>query len=71
MTQPTDRHPRWERSLRLDDSEEWSDGEPSDDETEQERQERTVPWDEGGGFFGAWGVLCRCVFFLVFKLFRS
>ncbi|CAK9118523.1 unnamed protein product [Durusdinium trenchii] len=28
----------------LDDSEEWSDGEPSDDETEQERKERTV-WE--------------------------
>lgn len=26
----------------LDDPEEWSDGEPSDDETEQERKERTA-----------------------------
>ena len=28
--------------VRLDDVEEWSDGEPSDDETEQERKERTA-----------------------------
>ena len=29
---------------RLDDSAEWSDGEPSDDETEQEKKERTAAW---------------------------
>ena len=33
-----------EAALRLDDQEEWSDGEPSDDETEQEKKERTV-WE--------------------------
>lgn len=35
---------------RLDDEAEWSDGEPSDDETEQERKERTVPPSSVGDF---------------------
>ena len=38
---------------RLDDDAEWSDGEPSDDETEQERKERTVPPSFVGEFFCA------------------
>ena len=60
--------------LRMDDSAEWSDGEPSDDETEQEKKERTATWICGLGLslglrvlglqlYGAWdrGSLRRSV----------